>query len=233
MLKTLRHLPIKNSASRPRFPTLCQRFSWCRLVASVCLCTTPGLKSSLPHKSNASLCQYSVMVMLNHDRCPLPDVLPKCLLDSWSLHAAAKQEEEELKAQKKKSSSQSNGLQKQQGGETPPASSSEQPRAAPTSSSEQPRAGPTSSAAAGSISLASWSHQGIAEKAKEVLLHTCFTFIPIHTFSSFDCYTLVPFHTFSYLFFIGLHALIYAAFAVSWCTLRVKHLTPWRSFSTS
>ncbi|KAL3160164.1 hypothetical protein ABBQ32_010930 [Trebouxia sp. C0010 RCD-2024] len=79
------------------------------------------------------------------------------------LLAAAKKEEEELKAQK--SSSQTT----QQKGEAQSASSSAQPKAAPSSSS-----------VAGSISLASWSHQGIAEKAKEVqdakvLLNTLIT----------------------------------------------------------
>lgn len=125
---------------------------------------------------------------LNHCRCPLPDVLPKAYQIDVSCHAAAKQEEEELKAQKKQSSSQSSSSQKQQGGEATPASSSEQPRAVPTSSS-----------AAGSISLASWSHQGIAEKAKEVLVHTYFTLIPVQTCSSLDCYTFIPFHTCSSL----------------------------------
>ena len=64
-------------------------------------------------------------------------------------YAAAKKEEEELKAQK----SSGGQTTQQKGGEAHSASSSE---AAPSSS------------VAGSISLASWSHQGVAEKAKEV-----------------------------------------------------------------
>ena len=68
------------------------------------------------------------------------------MLCNVSCFAAAQKEEEELKAQR--SSSQVSSAQQQQGGEVHPASSS---------------------SVTGSISLASWSHQGIAEKAKEVI----------------------------------------------------------------
>lgn len=84
--------------------------------------------------------------------CTASDVL--CTVDCY---VAAKKEEEELKAQK--SSSQVSSPQQQQGGEAHPPPSSDQPKAASTSSS-----------VAGSISLASWSHQGVAEKAKEVIV---------------------------------------------------------------
>ena len=83
--------------------------------------------------------------------CTASDVL--CTVGHY---AAAKKEEEELKTQKR--SSQASSLQQQQGGEVHP-----------TSSSDQPKAASTSSSVAGSISLAAWSHQGIAEKAKEVV----------------------------------------------------------------
>ena len=37
------------------FPNLRHTFSWCLLVPLVCLCTTPGLKSSLPQKHKCVL----------------------------------------------------------------------------------------------------------------------------------------------------------------------------------
>lgn len=120
------------------------------------------------------------------------------VLSTVSCYAAAKKEEEELKAQK--SSSQVSSPQQQQGlGEAHPPSSSDQPKAASTSSS-----------VAGSISLASWSHQGIAEKAKEVI-------------SSYM----------SYFRFVRLESSIQAASVVSFCILLCtllcivnQHLSP-------
>lgn len=145
---------------------------------------------------------------LNPCRCPLPDVLPKAYQIDVSCHAAAKQEEEELNAQKKQSSSQSSSSQKQQGGETPP-----------TSSSQQPRAALTSSSAAGSISLASWSHQGIAEKAKEVLLAT----VALSHLSYSLFIGLLPCDTFPCLFIPVCHwiALIGPGCICGKCTLSV------------
>lgn len=93
------------------------------------------------------------------------------MLCTVGCYAAAKKEEEEHKAQKR--SSQASSPQQQQGDEIHP-----------TSSSDQPKAASTSSSVAGSISLAAWSHQGIAEKAKEVVpsYMPCFRFFRLVIF---------------------------------------------------
>lgn len=78
---------------------------------------------------------------------------------------AAKKEEEELKAQKDAAASK--GQQQQQQQQQPP---SQDTVAEPTSSSSTAAKALSPSAVTGGIAFAARSHQGIAEKAKEVRL---------------------------------------------------------------